>query len=79
MCVALKCCIENLKFLEIFQKPHGGKLPTARRRILKNPNFWVLVELPGSDEYPPADANHSGSIFDDFEILGVFDRRGNQG
>jgi len=31
--------------------------------VLENPVFWVLVELPGGDEYPPGDANHVGLIF----------------
>jgi len=52
------------------KEPPGGKLPTARRCVLENPIFWVLVELLDGDEYPPGDANHSGSVFDDFEILG---------
>jgi len=45
------------------EKPPGGELPTARRRVLESPIFWVLVELPGGDVYPPGDASHIGLIF----------------
>jgi len=53
MCVNLNCCIENLKFLEIFQKP-PGELFIAARRHISVCHFWVPDEEPPGGKLPTA-------------------------
>ena len=44
-------------FLGSREEPPGGERCAARRRVTTNPDSGFLLELPGSDEHSPGDAD----------------------
>jgi len=59
---AILVCVSLFPFLGFWRETVWRFRVHRQATRVGQPSFWVLVELPGGDVYPPGDASHIGQI-----------------